>query len=290
MHSSVFGLAIDGCMSSAQFEQLAIDGCMSSAQFEQLAIDGYMSSAQFEQLAIDGCMSSAQFEQLAIDGCMHKAVLAVLKDHSNDAGLVEGSMIFLAQIGKATMLSVVILHKLDIKYFISTVQLPSVQLLPFLYQLLLFFLLPFPTPFLYQLQLLPFLYPFLYQLQLLPFPILLPIPTTTPPLPIPTTTPPLPIYPFLPLPIPTTTLPLPIPTTTPSLLLHGKKCIHFCGRCTCVKQSRSLIPKHFMSQNESLFWISKNTVSYSIKKGNGIKLFSEGTEKHYHKAWTLRIT
>ena len=127
-----------------------------------LAIDGCMSSAQFEQLAIDGCMSSAQFEQLAIDGCMHKAVLAVLKDHSNDPELVEGSMeilIFLAQIGKATMLSVVILHKLDIKYFIPTVQLPSVQLLPFLYQLLLFFLLHFLYPFLYQLQLLPFLYP-----------------------------------------------------------------------------------------------------------------------------------
>ena len=49
-------------------------------------------------------VSSAQFEQLAIDGCIHKVVLAVLKDHSNDAGLVEGSMeilIFLAQIGKA---------------------------------------------------------------------------------------------------------------------------------------------------------------------------------------------
>ncbi|KAL5473187.1 hypothetical protein EMCRGX_G027636 [Ephydatia muelleri] len=48
-----------------------------------------------------------QFEQLAIDGCMHKAVLAVLKDHSNDAGLVEGSMeilIFLAQIEKVNLM------------------------------------------------------------------------------------------------------------------------------------------------------------------------------------------
>ena len=45
----------------------------------------------------------AQFEQLAIEGCIHKAVLAVLKDHSDVAELVEGSMeilIFLAQIGK----------------------------------------------------------------------------------------------------------------------------------------------------------------------------------------------
>ena len=45
---------------------------------------------------------SAQFEQLAIEGCIHKPVLAVLKDHSDSADLVEGSMeilIFLAQIG-----------------------------------------------------------------------------------------------------------------------------------------------------------------------------------------------